>query len=152
MAIETNKGKAEYQRSLQEASRIKAMAEAEASKIRFLAEADAERAARVGIAQAMAVEEQVRAYGGPVYQLTQSVMNRFAEAIEESRVDVVPKVIVGGNASGGQGSNVMESLLTMMLSEKMLGNVAAMQPGPQDPKVAAVRERLVKSLENGNPA
>ncbi|MBS0191956.1 MAG: flotillin family protein [Planctomycetes bacterium] len=152
VTVETNKGKAEYQRSLQEASRIKAMAEAEASKIRFLAEADAERAARVGIAQAMAVEEQVRAYGGPVYQLTQSVMNRFAEAIEESRVDVVPKVIVGGNASGGQGSNVMESLLTMMLSEKMLGNVAAMQPGPQDPKVAAVRERLVKSLENGNPA
>ncbi|MBS0189340.1 MAG: flotillin family protein [Planctomycetes bacterium] len=147
VAVETNKGKAEYQRSLQEASRIKAMAAAEASKIRFLAEADAERAARVGIAQAMAVEEQVRAYGGPVYQLTQSVMNRFAEAIEESRVDVVPKVIVGGNGSGGQqGGNIMEALLTMMLSDKMLGNAAAVQPGPQDPKIAAVREKLVKSL------
>lgn len=150
VTVETNRGKAEYQRSLQEAARIKAMAEAEASKIRFLAEADAERAARVGIAQAMAVEEQVRAYGGPVYQLTQSVMNRFAEAIEESRVDVVPKVIVGGNgSSNGQGSSVMEALLTMMLSDKMLGSVASMTPPAQDPKVAAVREKLVASLENG---
>jgi len=150
VAIETNKGKAEYQRSLQEAARVKAMAEAEASKIRFIADADAERAARVGIAQAMAVEEQVRAYGGPVYQLTQSVMNRFAEAIEESRVDVVPKVIVGGNGTNGQQSgNIMEALLTMMLSDKMLGNVTAVQPGPQDPKITAVRERLIKSLENG---
>ncbi|MGH7243171.1 MAG: SPFH domain-containing protein [Phycisphaerales bacterium] len=155
VAIETNKGKAEYQRSLQEAARVKAMAEAEASKVRFMAEADAERAARVGIAQAMAIEEQVRAYGGPVYQLTQAVMNRFAEAIEESGVDVVPKIVVGGAANangtgnGGSSGSIMEALLTMMLSEKMLGNATAAAAGPQDPRVTADRERLMKSLENG---
>lgn len=153
VAIETNKGKAEYQRSLQEAARVKAMAEAEASKVRFLAEADAERAAKVGIAQAMAVEEQVRAYGGPVYQLTQAVMNRFAEAIQESRVDVVPKIVIGGGAAGGggpngssgsSGSSVMEALLTMMLSEKMLGQAAAAPSGPADPRVLAMREQILK--------
>src|SRR6185295_3236410 len=42
ISIQTNQGKAEYQRSLQEAARIKAMAEAEASRIRSIAEADAE--------------------------------------------------------------------------------------------------------------
>src|SRR6185436_4301040 len=112
IAIQTNQGRAEYQRSLQEASRIKAMAEAEASKIRMLAEAEAEKAARVGIGQAMAVEEQVRAYGGPVYQLTQQVLNRFAQAIEQSGADVVPKIVMGGGA-GGTG-NMMESLLAML--------------------------------------
>lgn len=65
-------------------------------------------------------------------------------------MDVVPKVIVGGNgSSNGQGSSVMEALLTMMLSDKMLGSVASMTPPAQDPKVAAVREKLVASLENG---
>ncbi len=50
-----------------------------------LGEAEADRAARVGIAQALAIEEQVRAYGGPQFQLTQQVMSRFAEAIEKSQ-------------------------------------------------------------------
>ena len=49
------------------------------------------KAARVGIAQAIAIEEQVRAYGGPQFQVTQQVMKRFAEAIEAAGVDVVPK-------------------------------------------------------------
>ena len=65
-----------YARAQQQAAQIQALAGAEAEKIRILgegeatriaplAEAEAERAARVGIAQAMAIEEQVRAYGGP---------------------------------------------------------------------------------------
>ena len=40
----------------------------------------------------MAIEEQVRAYGGPRLQLTQQVLTRFAEAIQASQVDVVPKI------------------------------------------------------------
>src|SRR5512134_1541122 len=86
ITIQSNQGKAEYQRALQQSAQIRALAEAEA-----------EKAARIGIAQAIAIEEQVRAYGGPQYQLTQQVMSRFAEAIQQSRVDVVPKVIVGAN-------------------------------------------------------
>ncbi len=84
--IQTDQGKAEYQRSLQQAQQIRALAEAEAEKI-----------ARIGIAQALATEEQVRAYGGPQFQVTQQVLNRFSEAIQSSGVDVVPRVVVGGN-------------------------------------------------------
>ena len=87
--IQTNQGKAEYQRSIQQASQIRALAEAEAEKI-----------ARIGIAQALATEEQVRAYGGPQFQVTQQVLNRFSEAIQQSGVDVVPRVVV----SGGKGT------------------------------------------------
>ena len=39
----------------------------------------------------MAVEEQVSAYDGPQFQLVQQVMERFAQAVERSKVDVVPR-------------------------------------------------------------
>ncbi len=152
IAIQTNQGRAEYQRSLQEAARVKAMAEAEASKVRMLAEAEAEKAARVGIGQAMAVEEQVRAYGGPVYQLTQQVLNRFAQAIEQSGADVVPKIVMGGGPGGG--GNMMESLLAMLLSERMLQMTAS--SSPPGAEVAAIKGQLLEGIRatpkaNGSP-
>src|SRR3954471_13269775 len=93
ITVQGNQGKADYQRSLQQAATIRALAEAEA-----------EKAARIGIAQAIAVEEQVRAYGGPQFQVTQDVMNRFAEAIEKAGVNVVPQVVVGGGGNGTTSS------------------------------------------------
>ena len=70
------------------------------------------------MAQAIATEEQVRAYGGPQFQVTQQVMNRFAEAIQQARVDVVPRVVVGGAARAARSGNLMEGLLTILLSER----------------------------------
>ena len=109
ITVQSNQGKAEYQRAVQQAAQIRALAEAEAEKV-----------ARIGIAQAIATEEQVRAYGGPQFQVTQQVMNRFAEAIQQARVDVVPRVVIGGE-QGGNGGNLMEGLLAMLLSERMGG-------------------------------
>jgi uncharacterized membrane protein YqiK len=137
--VQANQGKAEYARAQQQAAQIQALASAEAEKIRLLGEgearkiaalagAEAERAARVGIAQAMAIEEQVRAYGGPRFQLTQQVMNRFAEAIEQARVDVVPKILIGGGAGTGNGGgtdqlggsgSLLQALFAMLLSDKL---------------------------------
>lgn len=151
ITVQTNQGRAEYQRSLQQASQIKAMAEADASRVRFLAEAEADKAARVGVAQAIAIEDQVRAYGGPVYQLTQQVMSRFAEAIQQSKVDVVPKIVVGGQSTSGQGTggsgNVMEALLTMLLSDRML-QIAAQEPGAPSKEAGAMRERLFAAMHH----
>jgi len=104
--IQSNQGKADYQRSIQQAAQIRALAEAEAEKV-----------ARIGIAQALATEEQVRAYGGPQFQVTQQVLNRFSEAVQQSKVDVVPRVVVGATKDGGSG-NIMEALLTMLLSDR----------------------------------
>ncbi len=154
IAIQSNQGKAEYQRSLQEAARVRAMAEAEGAKIRTLGEAEAQRAAQIGIGQAIAIDEQVRAYGGPQFQLTQQVMNRFAEAIQASRVDVVPKIVIGGGAagaggasgSGGAGGNVMEALLTLLLSEK-LGLNAAETIAPRSPQAEAMRATVLASMK-----
>jgi uncharacterized membrane protein YqiK len=144
ITVQSNEGKAEYQRSLQKAAQIRAMAEAEADKVRAMGEAEADKSARVGIAQAIAIEEQVRAYGGPKFQLTQQVMQRFAEAIEEAKVDVVPKIVIGGGSGSGSGgmggSNVLEALLTLMLSEKM--GEAVVTSEPARPEVEALRAKV----------
>ena len=139
ITIQSNQGKAEYERSIQQAQQIRALAEAEAEKV-----------ARVGIAQALATEEQVRAYGGPQFQVTQQVLNRFAEAIQQSGVDVVPRVVVGGGngeKGGGQSSNLMEGLLTMLLSDRFgaLANEAGSTQ--RSPDVEAMREKILKDMQ-----
>jgi uncharacterized membrane protein YqiK len=137
--IQTDQGKAEYQRSLQQAQQIRALAEAEAEKI-----------ARIGIAQALATEEQVRAYGGPQFQVTQQVLNRFSEAIQSSGVDVVPRVVVGGNNSEGGtsgNSNVMEGLLTMLLSDRFSAMANEASKTPRSPEADALREQIRKDME-----
>ena len=139
ISIQSNQGKAEYERSIQQAQQIRALAEAEAEKV-----------ARIGIAQALATEEQVRAYGGPQFQVTQQVLNRFAEAIEKSKVDVVPRVIVGGSngeKGGGQSSNIMEGLLTMLLSDRF--GALAQEAGSmqRSPDVEAMREKILKDMQ-----
>ncbi|HEY4002798.1 MAG TPA: SPFH domain-containing protein [Candidatus Xenobia bacterium] len=164
--IQTNQGKAEYQRSLQQASQMKAMAEAEGAKVRILAEAeaqrtrlladaDAEKAARIGIAQAVAIEEQVKAYGGPRFQLTQQVMNRFAEAVEKSKVDVVPRMLISGsNGSNGQSGtgSMFEALLAMMLSDKMIGeSMLGLAESKRDPEVEAMRDALKSKVMAKSP-
>ena len=134
--IQTDQGKAEYQRSIQQAAQIRALAEAEAEKI-----------ARIGIAQALATEEQVRAYGGPQFQVTQQVLNRFSEAIQQSGVDVVPRVVVGGNEKeGGISGNVMEGLLAILLSEKFsaLANNAQSERSPEAEKLwQEIRQKMI---------
>jgi hypothetical protein len=139
ITVQSNQGKADYQRSLQQAATIRALAEAEA-----------EKAARIGIAEAIAIEEKVRAYGGPQFQVTQQVMNRFAEAIEAARVDVVPRVVVGGTGGSAQGqgggSSLMEGLLAMLLSERMGVQVNSNGDGTARPEVEALRNQIRQSL------
>jgi hypothetical protein len=136
--VQSNQGKAEYQRSIQQAAQIRALAEAEAEKI-----------ARIGIAQALATEEQVRAYGGPQFQVTQQVLNRFAEAIQESQVDVVPRVVVGANKENGSG-NIMEALLTMLLSDRfsaLANNGQGQRPEEAEKLRAEVRKSMTDKKE-----
>lgn len=140
ITVLTNQGKADYNRALQQAAQIRALAEAEA-----------ERTARIGIAQAIATEEQVRAYGGPQYQVTQQVLNRFAEAIQQARVDVVPRIVVGGNGKGENGAmggnSIIEALLAMLLSDKLGGMNGEGQPTQRDAAVDSLRNQIRQSLQ-----
>lgn len=158
--VQANQGKAEYARAQQQAAQIQTLAQAEAEKVRImgegeakkiqaLAQAEADRTAKIGVAQAMAIEEQVRAYGGPKFQLTQQVMNRFAQAIEQSRVDVVPKIMIQGSQNGtsnGQGGgsngNAMEALLAMLLSEKIDATLGTTESNGPSARASKVRDQI----------
>lgn len=130
--VQSNQGKADYQRAVQQSSQI-----------RILAEAEAEKAARIGIGQALAIDEQVRAYGGPQYQVTQQVMSRFAEAIQTAGVDVVPRVSISGAGAGN--NNLMEGLMAMLLSDRL--GVALNTPNtPRSPEAEAMRKQIMESL------
>jgi uncharacterized membrane protein YqiK len=140
--IQTNQGKADYQRSLQDAAKIKAIAEAEA-----------EREARVGIGRAIAIEEQVKAYGGPQYQVVQDVMTKFTNAIEQAKIDIVPKTVVNMGSNDGQGSsvNAFEMLMTLLISEKL--GVKLNENGRNiDPRVASIKDSIMKTLEASTQA
>jgi len=141
ITVQSNEGKAQYQRSVQQAAQIRALAEAEA-----------EKAARIGIAQAIAIEEQVRAYGGPQFQVTQDVMNRFAEAIEKAHVDIVPKFMINGgtgtgSGNGSSGGSVFEALMTLLLSERM-GEHVSSDGGDSErrPEAEGLRNQIRQSL------
>ncbi|HEY2294576.1 MAG TPA: SPFH domain-containing protein [Thermoanaerobaculia bacterium] len=160
ITVQSNEGKAEYARAQQQASQIqilaaaeaekvRIMAEGEAKKIRLVGESEADRAARVGVAQALALEEQVRAYGGPQFQLVQQVMSRFAEAIEKSQADVVPKIqMTSGDGKGG--GSLVENLLALLLSGKLSDMTGALATAePADPKAETLRSELRRSLQGG---
>jgi uncharacterized membrane protein YqiK len=141
ITVQTNQGKAEYQRAMQTAAQIRTLAQAEAEKI-----------ARIGIAQAIATEEQVAAYGGPQYQVTQQVMTRFAEAIQQAGVDVVPRVVVSGGGENGNpsGSSIMEGLLTLLLSDKLDIKVTNTNPHEPNPDTEILRNQIRESLKSSH--
>jgi uncharacterized membrane protein YqiK len=164
IAIRANEGKAETQRVMQQATQLRTMAEAEADKVRMfgqaeatkmerLAQAEADRTARIGIAEALAIEEQVRAYGGPRLRVTEHVLDRFAQAIERSGVDVVPRIVMnaggrseGTDGKGGAGSSgMLEQLLSLALTAKLDDLVAA--PGARTPRAEAILAEVQQGLE-----
>jgi hypothetical protein len=73
-------------------------------------------------------------------------MNRFAEAIQIARVDVVPRVVVNGSGENGSNGNVMEGLLTLLLSDKLNVqlNDTTRERGEES---KTIREEILKSLK-----
>lgn len=127
--VQQNTGKASLARSEQEADQTRTLARAESDRIRVLGEgearkvvalasAEAERVTKVGLAQAEAIKSQVEASGGARYQFARQVAERFAEALERSGVDVVPKVQISG-AGAEAGGGMVQALLTLLMSDKL---------------------------------
>jgi uncharacterized membrane protein YqiK len=128
--VKENEGKAQLANTRQQAETIQVTAKAnaerarlegegEASRIKQVGLADAEKIRAIGLAQAEATDKQVQAYGGPQYQLNSTVLLRFAEAIENGKLALVPNIVVGaGGAPGGAGGSMVEMLLAMLVAEK----------------------------------
>jgi uncharacterized membrane protein YqiK len=152
IVVQANEGRAQSELAKQKAEQIRALAEAEAQRVRLMADAEAERAARVGVAEALAIEEQVRAYGGPKLQLTQKVLTRFSEAIEKSGVDVVPRVVVGGGQGKEGTGTVLDSLLALLLSEKVGGDAGHFVARPPSELATQLRGELRRRVNGEAPA
>ncbi|CAN2533203.1 hypothetical+protein [Methylocapsa aurea] len=137
--LRENEGKARLAQTRQEAETIQVTAKAnaerarleglgEADRIRAIGFADAEKIKAIGLAQAEATEKQVEAYGGPQYQLNSTVLLRFAEAIENGKLPLVPGIVVGGGDGRANGGGLVEMLLAMLVSEKEQARKGLPQP------------------------
>jgi len=132
ITVQENQGKAALKRATQDAEQTRTLAKAEADRIRIVGEgeaakmiaiasADAERITKTGLATAETIEKQAAASGGAQYQLTRQVVERLAEALERSGVDIVPRVQIsagGNNDGGGEGGGLVQALMGLLLSEK----------------------------------
>ncbi len=152
ITVQENQGKAAARRATQEAEqtrtaaraegdRIRLLGEGEAAKVVALASAEAERVSKVGTATAETIAKQVAASGGAQYQLTRQVVERIAEALETSGVDIVPRVqINSGGSAPGEGS-LVNALMGLVLADKGLtlaGPAANDEPvGDNEPASAA---------------
>jgi uncharacterized membrane protein YqiK len=127
ITVKENEGKAQLKLATQQADQTRMLARAEADKVRLMGEgeaarmiaiagADAERITRTGLATAETIARQVEASGGARYQLTRQVIERLAQALETSGVDVVPRIQISGN--GTDGANPLSGLMALLLSEK----------------------------------
>lgn len=138
--VQENQGKAALKRATQDAEQTRTLAKAESDRIRIIGEgeaakvvalagAEADRITKTGFATAETIEKQAAASGGAQYQLTRQVIERLAEALEKSGVDIVPRVqINGGSGAAGEGGGSLQALIGMLLSEKgmaMLNSPAA---------------------------
>jgi len=138
ITVQENQGKASLKRATQEAEqtrtlaraesdRIKIIGEGEAAKVVALAGAEADRISKTGLATADTIEKQAAASGGAQFQLTRQIVERLADALEKSGVDIVPRVQIssGGEQGGATGGSLIQALIGMMLSEKGMALMAA---------------------------
>jgi len=113
--IAENNGSAAVQKAIKSAEEARQMAAGSADAKRKLAEAEAYQVAAIGQAQAKATELNVAAYGGPELQFQQTVLMRFAEAIERGQVQLVPSIQVGGSAQGS--GSAIDAFMAMAVKE-----------------------------------
>ena len=152
ITVQNNIGKAELEKAKQDAQRQKALAEAEAYRIKKLGEAEADMVARNGISKAIGIREQVNAYGGPRYQVVQDVMSKFTDAIKEGSINIVPNNVVTMGSTDGSGgaTNAMESLLAILLSEKMGIDFKEGSGADESEFSKHMREEIYKKLNDEN--
>ena len=149
--VQENQGKAAAKRATQEAEQTRTVARAEGDRIRIigegeaaktvaLASAEAERISKVGIATADTIERQVAASGGAQYQLTRQIVERVAEALERSGVDIVPRGQISTGEGGDKGGTLVDALMGLVLSERgmaaLTGPAAANDDGSKRPIAA----------------
>ena len=140
--VRENEGKAALRQATQQAEQTRTLAKAEGERVRLIGEgeaakmvalaaADAERITKTGLATAETIARQVEASGGAHNQLTRQIVERLAEALEKSGVDIVPRIQISTGGEGATAGGPLAALIGMMLSEKgqdLMGSEAESLP------------------------
>ncbi|NMN02905.1 MULTISPECIES: SPFH domain-containing protein [unclassified Novosphingobium] len=140
--VRENEGKAALRQATQQAEQTRTLAKAEGERVRLIGEgeaakmialaaADAERITKTGLATAETIAKQVEASGGAHNQLTRQIVERLAEALEKSGVDIVPRIQISTGSDGAAGGGPLAALIGMMLGEKgqdLLAEQATAEP------------------------
>jgi uncharacterized membrane protein YqiK len=116
--IAENQGSAAVQKAIKAAEEARQIASGSADAKRTLANAEAYQIQQVGEAQAKATELNVAAYGGPELQFQQTVLLRFAEAIEKGHIALVPSIQTGGASGSGSAVDAFLALAAKDLLDK----------------------------------
>lgn len=137
--VRENEGKAALRQATQQAEQTRTLAKAESERVRILGEgeaarmvalaaADAERITKTGLATAETIARQAEASGGAHNQLTRQIVERLAEALEKSGVDIVPRIQISTGGENAAAGGPLAALLGMMLGEKGKDMLAAEAP------------------------
>jgi hypothetical protein len=119
--IAANRGQAEFAEAEQLAKKQVTLAEGEARSKELIGKGESSRIAQVGLAEAAVTLQKVGAYRDPrLYAL-----NVFADQFSKSVQPLVPSRLFINNGGGGSGESqgvgggsVLETLLSLILSEK----------------------------------
>jgi hypothetical protein len=60
--------------------------------------------------------------------VTQQVLQKFADAIQQSGVDIVPRVLIKGNAEGDTGTGSVIEALRRQIRDSMKGTPGETKP------------------------
>lgn len=137
--VQDNAGKAAYQRSLHEADKIKALAIAES-----------EKEAKMGIGKAIAINEQVKAYGGPKYQVLQDIVTKYTAAIENGKIQVVPNTLVNMGGEGSGNVNPLEAFITLLLAKEFDDDGRDQGPSPIPQELKSFKNQLLHKNKKVN--
>jgi hypothetical protein len=85
-----------------------------------------------------------------IFFASPSARSRFAEAIEKSGSDVVPKIQMTSDGKGG--GSLVENLLALLLSGKLGETMSVMPTLEADPRADSLRAELRRSLNGSNGA
>jgi uncharacterized membrane protein YqiK len=143
ITVQGNIGQAQRAKTVQDAQSKVIMTEAEANSTLLLANADSTRVAKMGVAEGIATQQKVNAFGGAEYQVYTTVLTAFAEALKVGKQPLVPstQITMGGEGNTGGGNAL--SLLLNLLSMKQLRELA---PEGADKNVTPEMQQQIDEL------
>ena len=118
--IAENEGAAETARKRKAADGIRVMAEAEGSAETARKIRAAEGIRVLADAEAYAAKARSESFGGDENLMRQAILNALVEIVKDSKVPLVPSIMLGGGGGEGNGMSGIPGLLLAMVAKDLV--------------------------------